>query len=404
MIPKKLDDITADDIRALIADGMRESRTIEYKLTLPSESDKDRKEFLADVSSFANAEGGYLIYGVAANKGVPTEVIGLDGFDPDQGKLRLEQMLRTSVEPPIAGIRVQAVEGFSKGPVFIIQAPRSWSRPHMVKYKGSSRFFGRGSAGKFPMDYRDIRAAFAMAEDLPERIRRWRDERIKCILADETPVRLLEGARLAVHVVPMDSFGLSPPVSASELDRYRNALNPLYESGDWWRINLDGLLIAAVIHSSQDRLSYCQIYRSGRIESVYADLIREYHGRKAIEDFHEAEILQTVTRYLNVYTQLGISAPYVAMVTLLNAQGMKVIKRDALQSLLGPAIDRPVVVLPELLIPEWPCDLPRAFQPVFDALWNASGQSRSLNYDADSNWIGYKLDGVPTDSAGGTGS
>jgi len=37
---------------------------LDYKRDVPGESDQDKKEFLADISSFANATGGDLIYGV----------------------------------------------------------------------------------------------------------------------------------------------------------------------------------------------------------------------------------------------------------------------------------------------------------------------------------------------------
>ena len=46
---------TRDDIDALVADAVKEGRTIEYKQAMPGGADADRKEFLADVSSFANA-------------------------------------------------------------------------------------------------------------------------------------------------------------------------------------------------------------------------------------------------------------------------------------------------------------------------------------------------------------
>ena len=55
---KPLDQITADDLQALIDAQAPEKRTLDYKATLPGNADADKKEFLADVSSFANAAGG----------------------------------------------------------------------------------------------------------------------------------------------------------------------------------------------------------------------------------------------------------------------------------------------------------------------------------------------------------
>lgn len=53
---------------------MSEHKTLEYKLALSGGSDSERKEFLANVSSFANAAGGCLIYGMKADSGVPVDL------------------------------------------------------------------------------------------------------------------------------------------------------------------------------------------------------------------------------------------------------------------------------------------------------------------------------------------
>jgi len=53
---------------------------------LPSGSDADKKEFQADVTSFANAAGGDLVFGIeekqddqGRNTGIPLRVVGLSG-------------------------------------------------------------------------------------------------------------------------------------------------------------------------------------------------------------------------------------------------------------------------------------------------------------------------------------
>ncbi len=54
-----------------------EGKIIEYKEALPGDSDKDKREFLADVSSFANTAGGVLYLGIREDSGVPVELTGL---------------------------------------------------------------------------------------------------------------------------------------------------------------------------------------------------------------------------------------------------------------------------------------------------------------------------------------
>jgi len=52
MINKRYDQIDKTDIETLISDEEPESKNLDYKQELPRGSDSDKKEFLADVSSF----------------------------------------------------------------------------------------------------------------------------------------------------------------------------------------------------------------------------------------------------------------------------------------------------------------------------------------------------------------
>ena len=77
MINKPFDLIEKADVDALVADEVREGRTVDYKETVPGSADGEKTEFLADVSSFANASGGYIIYGIREKRdgdGKPTGI------------------------------------------------------------------------------------------------------------------------------------------------------------------------------------------------------------------------------------------------------------------------------------------------------------------------------------------
>jgi len=105
-LEKPIKQITEDDLQSLIANEVREGKTIEYKAALPDASRECKKEFLADVSSFANASGGHLIYGISEENGVPVDLCGLSNINPDAEILRLENMIRDNIEPRIAGIDI----------------------------------------------------------------------------------------------------------------------------------------------------------------------------------------------------------------------------------------------------------------------------------------------------------
>ena len=75
---KPLDEIEESDLQALLDNPVPERKRIEYKSELPTDRFKDRKEFLADVSSFANTVGGYLVYRVREEDGMPVEMCGVE--------------------------------------------------------------------------------------------------------------------------------------------------------------------------------------------------------------------------------------------------------------------------------------------------------------------------------------
>lgn len=181
MISKPFDLVEKIDIDALVADEVREGRALEYKEKLPGNSDGEKTELLADVSSFANASGGYILYGVREKRdadgkptGVPESVDGLQGINPDSEILRLESSIRTGIDPRVPRVRTKPIEGFLQGPVLVMWIPKSWSSPHMVTFKNHSRFYSRSSNGKYALDVKEIRSAFALSESLPERVRRFR--------------------------------------------------------------------------------------------------------------------------------------------------------------------------------------------------------------------------------------
>src|ERR1700683_543003 len=109
LLAKGVQQITEDDLVSLISLEVPESRIIDYKQDTVGPGEKDRYEFLADVSSFANSSGGEIIFGIAEAKGEPTRISGLTIANPDQEILRLEQILRTGVRPPINGIETRAI-------------------------------------------------------------------------------------------------------------------------------------------------------------------------------------------------------------------------------------------------------------------------------------------------------
>jgi len=223
VIVKAIEQLEKADIEALISQEVSEGRTIEYKEALPGSADSDRKEFLADVASFANAAGGHLIYGMRERRvaektsGVAEAALGLARINLDQEVPRLQDMIRTGIEPTIVGVQVREFPGFPEGPIIVLQIPKSWAAPHMVTYKGHDRFYTRDARGKHPLDVHEIRAAFALSESLPERIRRFRADRIPQIVAGETPLPVPRSPKIVLHLLPIAALDPSTRLDVAPL-------------------------------------------------------------------------------------------------------------------------------------------------------------------------------------------
>jgi predicted HTH transcriptional regulator len=163
VINKPLNQITENDLQDLVTNQVAEGKDIDFKHALCGNSDADTKEVLHDISSFANAAGGDLIYGIEEDQGVATRVIGLVGINPDAEILRLESKIQSSISPRIPNISMLAVPLSSGENVIIIRIPRSWSAPNMVIFKNDSKFFSRNSRGKYQLDVGELRSAFLLS-------------------------------------------------------------------------------------------------------------------------------------------------------------------------------------------------------------------------------------------------
>ena len=86
------------DLLSLIEDRVPEGKNIEYKSALPNNSDRDKKEFLADVSAFSNSSGGYILFGIFEKSGLPVDLKGLGDIDIDAAILRFENFLRDGMK------------------------------------------------------------------------------------------------------------------------------------------------------------------------------------------------------------------------------------------------------------------------------------------------------------------
>lgn len=395
MIPKRFEDIEFSDLEALLNNQVAEGKTIEYKEIIPSNADSDKAKFLAGVSAFANTIGGDFLIGIKAKDGIPTKLSGLTLTDSelDAEILRLEQMLQNSLEPRLPSFSIKDDLKSPTGENFIlIRVNRSWIAPHKVKV--NEKFYGRNSKGKYPLDVSELRTAFMLTEQLSERIKNFRSERIHKIQNnDETPVLLNEGGKIVLHLLPLSAFATSVIYDISELNK-KIQFGPISSSSWDKRINLDGIVVSRKFDSNTN--SYTQVFRNGCIEAVnclsWNDDDQDYSAR-----YDEEQIIKALSEYITLYINLEIDLPIYLFLTFLDVKGYKFHLDDdfrrvyeiqfRIRELDKPVLNRNILMLPEIMIDDFNLSASEILRPILDLVWNSVGFSRDYNYDDDGNWI-----------------
>ena len=185
-LPKHIDQMEDDEllrwIQRHVEDDSDESLFLEYKETLEVSKPSQKKEFAKDVSSFANAWGGELIYGVTDGKQETVLASGervkrrkLVGIDPfDEMRSRLDQILCSNITPPLIGYRIRPVklqDGTGKV-ALVISVPQSWIGPHMVTAGKDYRYYKRAEARSIPVAFESVAMAEPEIRELYERNKR----------------------------------------------------------------------------------------------------------------------------------------------------------------------------------------------------------------------------------------
>jgi hypothetical protein len=400
-LEKPIEQVVEADLLALIEDQVSERKTVEYKQVLPGRSDGERKEFLADVSSFANASGGHLVCGMREEGGVPIELCGLDVGDPDSVVAALDNSIRDGIKPRIPGVVVWGVRLETGRIAVVIRIPRSFASPHMVTYGGSSRFFARTSNGKYQLDVEEIKAAFLLSDKTAERVRDFRLDRIAKIRADETPVPVVQTARVVLHVVPLGAFSSLAqidPQSVAVVSRELQLIPLGPVAGPDGRYNLEGYVRYTRSRDDRYAAAYLQIFRNGALETVDTSLVsRSATGGHLQAANLKADVIEKLGYYVSALKLLGVGVPFAVAMSLLGVKGYEIGPRETAlmygigrfdtdviryiaEKELAPAkmygigrFNRDVILVPEVLLESFDTDITSLMKPTFDMVWNAAG-------------------------------
>lgn len=399
MLTKKLNELEESDIQQLISLQIREGKTIEYKKELSIATDLQKKEFLADVSSFANTAGGDLLFGVEAKGGIPTALSPLSIDDIDAEILRIESIIRTGIDPRFS-FTVHAVSTAKpKEYVLVIRVHESWNKPHRIIYSGSGKFHARSSAGKYELDVEELRQIFTLSDGIEKRMRDFRAERLIAVETGDTTLPLTSNNLIVIHLLPLESFSTRLTLTQDtllSLEKETELLRPIFTS-NWHspRINLEGMYSFSGV-ADEFAHSYIQVFRSGAIEVVESSILDRADGNIMPGKVYESYTLEGIRRGLEITKKVAVNTPVLVCVSLLNVRGVEMNYRDTTSS--GTTIRRgrfdhehairqKDLILPGVLIGDYDDNVDKLMKPALDLVWNACGIPGSQFYDKDGNFL-----------------
>jgi hypothetical protein len=375
------DRISEANLQSLKENKVAEGIVLDYKRELYGASDTDKREFLKDVSSFANTAGGHIIIGIEEQGGLPIEVPGIEG-DLDAEMQRLENLLRDRMEPRVRP-RMRSVQLKNGRRALVIRIPKSWNPPHAVLHNKSRLIYARNSAGIHEASVDEMRSMFTAGSTLLERSREFQKQRMDEIHSGAGPGPFPfvgEGGRMVLHVIPFSAWG----PDTVDLGRVQHQnLVPIWftritQSG----YNADGYFTA---NTKPNRSGYVQVFRNGIVESAAGDVrAATDEGFIVFAKNIEDEIVPKIAAYMTMLSVAEVSPPMFVMLGGVRMHGTSVRGYTPQPLLLQKSHwGLPAITLEEYARDE---DYRRALKPIFDAIWNAAGEKGSDSYDDHGNW------------------
>ncbi len=325
MLDQPIDTIDEAALRRLIDNQVGERRDLEFKRDLPGGSDDAKKEFLADVTALANAQGGDLIFGIEEKDGVAADLPGLQVDNVDDEFQRLENIIRAGVAPRLIGVHMHWI-GLAAGTgALMMRIPASLASPHRVIFKNSGRFYSRNSREKYEMDVHELRHAFTQAEQLPLRFRALHSQAIEMAQGIDMPFRMGGDPVAVVSVTPLSLYReeLDIPITRNDAIVPVRAVN----YGGYSAIDM---IEGALVHVPPDRESgivgsFTLTHRSGRadhawtIGGIRTDDRGKEHKRVWVPVFEEG-LLEATVATQNRLQPFGVEGPWVIHATLLGVR------------------------------------------------------------------------------------
>jgi hypothetical protein len=301
---------------------------LDYKASLTGGEKREvYKEFLKDITAFANAQGGDVLIGVdepSEEKPVEAQIIGI--ASAESVAQDLERLSSGAVDPRIPDLLIVPVRLSSGKEIIMVHIPPSLSRPHMVNYQGHRAFYIRHSESSFPMTTHEVRESVLSsfsAEQAALHRSQEKETEVSRYLASDLPY-------FVINSVPLISFDQQIAVFDSKIKKILCDESRSAEFGNRYFSLSTSESPRACIEGVQtfDRVTdpswILELHRSGFFHLWYKNTLTIPVGKGNPPLLH-SEFKKLFQFYFDILSQIcrvsNIDAPYLIVCKYLQARG-----------------------------------------------------------------------------------
>jgi hypothetical protein len=382
LLGKRADQIDSYDIKRLVENQVPESKILDYKRELKIGKDKERKEFLFDVSAMHNTEGGCLVFGVEEikdennqNTGKPLRIVDLEIDNEDKLTLFIEDVIKGNTEPNITQLIINLVKVDNQD-VLVIGIPKNLNLPTMVTFNGTDKFYKRRNSGKYSVDVYELNQMFMQNQLLKERINKFRTNRIKSVIDQKFIPNLEVGNSFFIHLIPF-GFSNNQILDLSEIKQDSSiTMCPMF-SNAWDRMfNIDGFAAFSTSFDRQKTKSYNQLFRNGIYEVYTSDLF--YKNQENFLEFDGnsfiPEVIEKIKEGLGILNKFNTETPFYVSFSFHNVKGCAI---NSYRSSYNYHFKQDELVFPLVQLLNYDDNIYDVLKPNFDILWQSLGYNKS---------------------------
>ena len=270
---------TEEDLQILIDNpDYRENEYIDYKqnfafleMTKGKERNEKIAEFKSDVCSFANADGGYLIFGISDIEGCASEIIGIEIDDQDKFELDRRNNLMT-IHPKIPYVKFNFVKLYNGKYVVVIFVKHDGFAPYLhIEDEKNYKIYKRMGNRKQTMTYTELKNMFNQSLTLDKEIYNFRMDRLNYYRSREDDANGTYSQFLLFHFIPETFADANYNQNMLILTKTQNVrFSSLFQTfffGNWSSPCVDGLRFKSVTLTGEKSEGY--VFNNGIVECFF---------------------------------------------------------------------------------------------------------------------------------------